>query len=61
MSSYRDDERRKYTEDVVYDVWRSGGDPDAVDYDRVDDGFDDREDPFDVARDEVSRQRRPRR
>ncbi len=28
---------RDYHGDVFYEVWRSGGNPDAVDYDRVED------------------------
>lgn len=30
------DERRKFEADVYYDVWRSGRDPDRIDFDRVD-------------------------
>lgn len=30
------DERRKYENDVYYEVWRSGRDPDRIDFDRVD-------------------------
>lgn len=33
----------EYRGDVIYDVWRAGGDVDAVDYDRVDDAFRDGE------------------
>ena len=32
----REDER-KYRGDVDYEVWRSGGNTDAIDYDRVED------------------------
>lgn len=31
------EERRRYENDVFYDVWRSGRDPDRIDDDRVDD------------------------
>lgn len=30
------EERRKYEADVYYAVWRSGRDPDRIDFDRVD-------------------------
>lgn len=30
------EERRRYEGDVEYEVWRSGGNPDMVDRDRVD-------------------------
>lgn len=36
------DRRRDYEGDVIYEVWRSGGNPDAVDRDRVRDAYDDR-------------------
>ncbi|MBU2118769.1 MAG: hypothetical protein KJ954_14370 [Alphaproteobacteria bacterium] len=35
MSSPED--RRKYEGDVYYEVWRSGGNPDAIDFDHMDD------------------------
>lgn len=35
MSSRPD--RREYEADVYYDVWMRGGDPDRIDWDRVDD------------------------
>jgi len=31
------EERREYEADVFYEVWRSGRDPDRIDFDRVDD------------------------
>lgn len=31
---------RKYQGDVEYEIWRSGGNPDAVDLDRLRDRFD---------------------
>lgn len=37
MSRTRDKERSDYYGDTVYEVWRRGGDPDMVDYDRLDD------------------------
>ena len=43
---YRDDyyerrerEREEYRGDVFYEVWRSGGNPDRIDDDRVNDRF----------------------
>ena len=50
--------RREYEGDVVYDVWRAGGNPDAVDFDRVDDHWCERDDVDVAALDEVRRQRR---
>lgn len=35
----RRDERREYQGDVWYDVWRSGGNPDRVNEDRVEDSY----------------------
>lgn len=35
----RDEERRRFYADVAYDVWRSGGNPDRIDHDRVRDAF----------------------
>lgn len=51
------EDRRRYLGDVVYGVWRSGGNPDRVDYDRVMDGYYDDRQADDVARGEVRRQR----
>lgn len=33
------EERLKYEGDVAYDVWRAGGNPDAIDLDRIDDHY----------------------
>ncbi len=33
----RRQERRDYEADVYFDVWRSGRDPEAIDFERVDD------------------------
>lgn len=30
------EDRRRYENDVFYEVWRSGRNPDAINYDRVD-------------------------
>lgn len=50
---------RQFEGDVVYDVWRSGGNPDAVSHDRLrDDYYDDRSVDEVVAR-ELRSQRRP--
>jgi hypothetical protein len=35
----RREEERKYQAEVSYDVWRSGGNPDSVDRDRVSENF----------------------
>lgn len=35
----RYEERREYENDVFYEVWRSGGNPDAINYDRVEEHF----------------------
>lgn len=32
-------DRRDYENDVFYEVWRSGRNPDAIDYDRVEDSY----------------------
>lgn len=41
MKSYeeRREEERKYESDVFYEVWRSGGNPDRVDPDRIRDCY----------------------
>ena len=49
----------KYRGDVMYDVWRSGGNPDLVDYDRCRDDFFDGIDPRESANRELRRQRPP--
>ena len=36
---HRREELRKYEADVHYDVWRSGGNVDRIDYDRVSDHY----------------------
>jgi len=35
----RREERREYEADVFYAVWRSGGNPDAIDYDHTDNAY----------------------
>lgn len=35
----RREERREYENNVFYEVWRSGGDPDRINYDRVEEHF----------------------
>jgi hypothetical protein len=57
--SRRDDEHREYRGDVLYDVWRSGGNPDAVDYDRVRDSFYEGERVEDAVTRELRAQRPP--
>ena len=51
----------KYRGDVIYDVWARGGNPDAVDYDRVADSFHDGVYPEDCANRELHRQEQSRR
>lgn len=40
----RREERRQFENDVFYEVWRAGGNPDAIDYERVDDRYYDGQD-----------------
>ena len=51
-------DRREYEGDVTYDVWRAGGNPDAVDFDRVDDHWREGDDVDVATGDEMRRQRR---
>ena len=51
------EERRKYENDVFYEVWRSGGNPDRIDDDRVSDSFYDHMSAEDAAHSELRRQR----
>ncbi len=53
----RNEERRQYHGDVTYDVWRRGGNPDRVDYDRVDDAYYNGEQSEDAASREIRKQR----
>ena len=48
-SEERREEERRYRGDVVYEVWRSGGNSDAVDYDRLSDYHADGLDSHDAA------------
>ena len=50
--------RREYEGDVTYDVWRAGGNPDAIDRDRVDDHWREGDDVDIATRDEMRHQRR---
>ncbi len=43
------DKKRDYWGDVLYDVWRNGGDSDNVDRDHTDECFDSGVDAFDCA------------
>jgi len=52
------DERDELRGDVWYEVWRSGGNPDLVDDDRLDDCLDSGAYPEECAMSEVRRQRR---
>lgn len=66
MSRYSDDyrerqeqrerERREYHREVEYDVWRSGGNMDRVDYDRVQDSYYDGYSTEEAARREIRAQ-----
>lgn len=48
------EERRNYENDVFYEVWRSGGDPDRIDFDgRVEDHFYNGDYPEDAAAHEL--------
>jgi hypothetical protein len=53
----REQERQEYRGDVFYAVWRSGGDPDRVDYDRVSDRFYDGYSAEEAAHSELRSQR----
>lgn len=57
------DERKKqrdYEGDVIYEVWRRGGNPDQVDYDRVIDDYYNGIESDHSALQELKRQRRQR-
>lgn len=53
------EERLRYEADVAYEVWRGGGNPDRVDYERAADGYYDGRTAEDVAQGELRRQRPP--
>lgn len=60
MSIYSQPDREKqdrYRGDVIYDVWRSGGNVDRIDYDRVTDGYYDGRDAESMAASELRRMR----
>lgn len=50
-------DRKSYDGDVYYEVWRSGGNPDRVDPDRLDDYRWNGVEPETAARRELTRQR----
>jgi hypothetical protein len=50
--------RREYEGDVFYEVWRAGGNPDAINFDRVEDRRWDEWEPEETAADELRRHRR---
>ena len=52
----RREEQRQYENDVFYEVWRGGGDPDRIDYDRVSENYQNGNSPEDTARVELKRQ-----
>lgn len=51
---------RKYEGDVWYEVWRSGGNPDIVDPDRIRDSHDEGLWPEEAASREMRHQARPK-
>jgi len=51
------DKKSKYRGDVIYEVWRRGGNPDLVDYDRVDDYYYENYEPEYTASIELNLQR----
>ena len=53
----RREEERRYEGDVVYNVWRNGGNPDRVNLDRVDEHFDRGDQSDQATRDELRHQR----
>lgn len=54
----RREERRRFEADAAYEVWRSGGDVDAVDHDRLHDAFHEGASSSEAAQAELARQRR---
>ena len=62
MKSYeeRREELRKYNADVTYEIWRGGGNPDAADFDRIQDGFHEGTSSDELARHELRLQRKAR-
>jgi hypothetical protein len=48
--------RRDYENDVYYEVWRSGKNPDVINYDRVEDHYYNGDPTEAAARDEIRRQ-----
>jgi len=53
----RREEQRRYESDVFYEVWRSGGNPDRINPDRVQDRYWDGQDAESAARAELNAQR----
>ena len=53
----RREEQRRYKNDVFYDVWRSGGNPDRIDPDRVNQHYWDGMDSESAAMQELRSQR----
>ncbi len=54
------DEQREYENEVFYQVWRAGGNPDRINDDRVLDNFYDHEDEDYAAQIELNAQRQAR-
>lgn len=51
------EERRRYEADVSYEVWRNGGNPDRINYERVEDAYYNDVPSESTARREIERQR----
>lgn len=57
----RRDERREWDSNVYYEVWRSGGNPDNINPDRMDDRFYNSQTAEEAASGEMRRERQARR
>ena len=53
----RREEEHRYQMDAMYEVWRAGGNPDRIDYDRVSDHHSNGDSYEAAAQDELRRQR----
>jgi hypothetical protein len=51
------EERRRYEADVVYETWRSGGDPDRVNVERTEEHYYNGDSCENAVRDELRHQR----
>lgn len=55
----RREEQREFEGDVFYEVWRRGGNPDCIDYDRLQDCFDEHHEA-DTCAARIMEQQRPK-